>query len=68
MEQLSGLSQELPSRCAGERDQYNHAAIWSVIAYVKLSEGNQAAELLRMLNPINRTTMCDGVQTLISNR
>jgi cyclic beta-1,2-glucan synthetase len=41
--------------------QYTHAAIWSVIAYAMLGEGDQAAELLRMLNPIKRTTTRTGV-------
>ena len=41
--------------------QYTHAAIWSVIAYAMLGEGDQAAELLRMLNPINRTSTRTGV-------
>ena len=41
--------------------QYTHAAIWSVIAYAMQGEGDQAAELLRMLNPINRTTTRTGV-------
>ena len=41
--------------------QYTHAAIWSVIAYAMLGEGDQAAELLRMLNPINRTATRTGV-------
>jgi len=34
--------------------QYTHAAIWSVIAFSLLGEGDQVMELLRMLNPINR--------------
>ncbi|ESS73568.1 protein NdvB [Methyloglobulus morosus KoM1] len=41
--------------------QYTHAAIWSVIAYAMLGEGDQAVELLRMLNPINRTVTRIGV-------
>ncbi len=41
--------------------QYTHAAIWSVIAYAMLGDGDQAAELLRMLNPINRTVTRTGV-------
>ncbi|QPK64512.1 phosphorylase [Methylomonas sp. LL1] len=41
--------------------QYTHAAIWSVIAYAMLGDGDQAAELLRMLNPINRTASRTGV-------
>ncbi|MDD5578760.1 MAG: glucoamylase family protein [Methylobacter sp.] len=41
--------------------QYTHAAIWCVIAYALLGEGDQAAELIRMLNPINRTSSRTGV-------
>jgi cyclic beta-1,2-glucan synthetase len=41
--------------------QYTHAAIWCVIAYAMLGDGNQAAELLHMLNPINRTANRTGV-------
>ncbi|MDD5274587.1 MAG: glucoamylase family protein [Methylovulum sp.] len=41
--------------------QYTHAAIWSVIAYAMLGEGEQAMELLRMLNPIKRTATRTGV-------
>jgi len=41
--------------------QYTHAAIWSAIAYAMLGEGGQAAELLRMLNPISRTATRTGV-------
>ncbi len=41
--------------------QYTHAAIWSVMAYAMLGEGDQAVELLRMLNPIKRTASRTGV-------
>ena len=41
--------------------QYTHAAIWSVIAYAMLGDGDQAVELLRMLNPIKRTLTRTGV-------
>jgi cyclic beta-1,2-glucan synthetase len=41
--------------------QYTHAAIWSVIAYAMLGEGDHAVELLRMLNPINRTATRTGI-------
>ncbi|MDP3010443.1 MAG: hypothetical protein Q8N30_15415 [Methylococcales bacterium] len=41
--------------------QYTHAAIWSVIAYAMMGDGDQAVELLRMLNPIKRTTTRTGV-------
>lgn len=33
--------------------QYTHAALWSVIAFATLGEGDKAAELFSLLNPIN---------------
>ena len=33
--------------------QYTHAAIWSMIAFAMLGDGDKAAELFSMLNPIN---------------
>jgi cyclic beta-1,2-glucan synthetase len=33
--------------------QYTHAAVWSVIAFAMLGDGNKASELFSMLNPIN---------------
>ncbi|MDH5255568.1 MAG: hypothetical protein OEW72_06605, partial [Gammaproteobacteria bacterium] len=36
--------------------QYTHAATWSVIAFAMLGQGDRAAALLSMLNPVNRTT------------
>ncbi len=33
--------------------QYTHAAIWTAWAFAKLGQGDRAAELFRMLNPIN---------------
>jgi len=35
--------------------QYTHAALWSVIALARLGEGDKAAALLTMLNPINHS-------------
>jgi cyclic beta-1,2-glucan synthetase len=35
--------------------QYTHAALWSVMAYAGLGQGNQAAALLGLLNPVNHT-------------
>jgi cyclic beta-1,2-glucan synthetase len=35
--------------------QYTHAAAWVVIAFAILGDGDQAAELLAMLNPISHT-------------
>ena len=36
--------------------QYTHAAAWSVIAFARLGQGEKAAELFSLLNPINRTS------------
>src|SRR4029077_10400871 len=33
--------------------QYTHAAIWSVIAFALLGDGDKAGELFSFLNPIN---------------
>jgi cyclic beta-1,2-glucan synthetase len=33
--------------------QYTHAAIWSVMAYAMLGDGDKAGELFSLLNPIN---------------
>jgi cyclic beta-1,2-glucan synthetase len=35
--------------------QYTHAATWSVIAFASLGQGDKAAELFALLNPINRS-------------
>jgi cyclic beta-1,2-glucan synthetase len=42
--------------------QYTHAAVWTVAAFAAMSDGDKAVELLRMLNPINRTSSRAGVQ------
>ncbi len=33
--------------------QYSHAAMWAVLAFAKLGEGDRAAALFALLNPIN---------------
>jgi len=33
--------------------QYTHAAVWSAIAFAALGDGDKAAEILAMVNPIN---------------
>jgi cyclic beta-1,2-glucan synthetase len=35
--------------------QYTHAALWSVMAFAQLGEGDKAAALFWLLNPINHT-------------
>jgi cyclic beta-1,2-glucan synthetase len=42
--------------------QYTHAAAWTVLAFAALSDGDKAAELFQMLNPINRTASRATVQ------
>ena len=44
--------------------QYTHAAIWALIAFASLGEGDKAGELFRMLNPINRTSSRAGVAAI----
>nr|WP_255702015.1 glucoamylase family protein [Bordetella sp. LUAb4] len=36
--------------------QYTHAASWTVLAYAKMGEGDKAAELFSMLNPVNHAS------------
>ena len=36
--------------------QYTHGALWSVMAFAALGQGNEASELFAMLNPVNRTS------------
>ncbi|HEY5220059.1 MAG TPA: protein ndvB, partial [Gemmatimonadaceae bacterium] len=42
--------------------QYTHAAVWAVIAFAALGDGNTAAELFAMLNPITHTRTPQEVQ------
>jgi cyclic beta-1,2-glucan synthetase len=42
--------------------QYTHGAIWSIIALAMLGEGDQAAELFSMLNPINHASTAVAIE------
>jgi cyclic beta-1,2-glucan synthetase len=42
--------------------QYTHAAAWSVIAFAALGQGDKAAGLFSLLNPINHTSTRADVQ------
>jgi cyclic beta-1,2-glucan synthetase len=42
--------------------QYTHGAVWTVLAFAALGDGDKAGELFRMLNPINHTTSRANVQ------
>ena len=41
--------------------QYTHGALWSVIAYAMLGDGNKAGELFSILNPINHANTRAGI-------
>ena len=41
--------------------QYTHAAIWSVLAFAALGDGDKASELFSLLNPINHARTRAGV-------
>ena len=42
--------------------QYTHGAIWSLIAFAMLGDGDKAGELFSILNPINHSNTRAGVQ------
>jgi cyclic beta-1,2-glucan synthetase len=42
--------------------QYTHAAVWTVIAFAMLGDGDTAGELLSMLNPITHAATPQGVE------
>jgi cyclic beta-1,2-glucan synthetase len=42
--------------------QYTHAAIWAVLAFAALGDGDKAGELFSTLNPINHASTRAGVQ------
>jgi cyclic beta-1,2-glucan synthetase len=41
--------------------QYTHAAVWTVLAFAQLGDGDRAGELFSMLNPINHASTRAGV-------
>jgi cyclic beta-1,2-glucan synthetase len=41
--------------------QYTHAALWTVLAYAMLGDGDRASELFSILNPVNHTRTRDDV-------
>ena len=42
--------------------QYTHAAVWSVIGFAALGNGNKASELFSIINPINHSSNRSGAQ------
>jgi cyclic beta-1,2-glucan synthetase len=49
-----GYIQAYPPGIRENGGQYTHAAIWSLIAFAMRGDGDKAAEIFSMLNPINR--------------
>ena len=41
--------------------QYTHAALWTLMAYAKLGDGDRAGELFALLNPINHASTRAGL-------
>ena len=41
--------------------QYTHAAVWCMIAYAQLGDGDRASDLFKMLNPVNHAATRAGV-------
>ena len=43
--------------------QYTHAALWTIMAFARLGDGDRAMDLLAMINPVNLTrTMADALR------
>ncbi len=42
--------------------QYTHGAVWSILAFAELGDGDKAGELFALLNPINHASSRAGVQ------
>ncbi len=54
-----GYIQAYPPGIRENGGQYTHAAAWAVIAFAQLGDGDKAAELYSMLNPINHACTLD---------
>ena len=48
-----GYIKDYPPGLRENGGQYSHAAMWAVLAFARLGEGDKAAELFALLNPIN---------------
>jgi cyclic beta-1,2-glucan synthetase len=57
-----GYIQAYPPGIRENGGQYTHAALWAVIAFAMRGDGDRAAELFSILNPINRALTPDAAQ------
>ena len=60
-EQDPGYIKGYPPGIRENGGQYTHAAVWALMAVAKGGNGDEAAELFHMLNPINHTRTLDAV-------
>ncbi len=56
-----GYIQDYPPGVRENGGQYTHAAIWTVIAFAMLGDGDRAGELFALINPIHHTSTRAGV-------
>ena len=56
-----GYIQDYPPGVRENGGQYTHAAIWSVIAFAELGDGDRAGELFALINPIHHASTRAGV-------
>jgi len=57
-----GYIKDYPPGIRENGGQYTHGAVWSVMAYAMLGDGDRAGELFSMLNPINHARTKDDVE------
>jgi cyclic beta-1,2-glucan synthetase len=57
----AGYIQAYPPGVRENGGQYTHAAAWVIAAFARLGESGTALELLRMVNPVLRTSTPEGV-------
>ncbi len=50
-----GYIQGYPPGLRENGGQYSHAAMWAILAQVKLGDGDKASELFNLVNPINHS-------------
>lgn len=62
IEQDPGYIRGYPPGLRENGGQYTHAALWAVLAYAKLGDGEKAAALFSLLNPVNHALDIDAAR------
>jgi cyclic beta-1,2-glucan synthetase len=57
-----GYIRAYPAGIRENGGQYTHGALWSIIAFALLGDGERAAQLFSLLNPINRAARREDVE------